>query len=471
MEAQGNAQRRFEGELELESAIGEIGREIDAAFPARTRHPLRRMEERVMTRVAGDRELRAAMFRFVDVAPACRSLGDLGRHLIEHLDQIEKPPAPLGAAVKLGRGKILPATLGAVARLAVRRMAHRFIVGRTPEDAARLLRRLWRHGAASSLDLLGEATLTRSEADLYASRCSDALRALSAGSSRWPARAQLEADSAGPLPRANLSVKLTALTPLLRAHAPEVGAREAEPRLRDLLRLARELEAHLHIDMESFDTRETTLGLVLRLLGEQEFERGPDTGVVLQAYLRDSEQELERILDWAREHERATPLVLRLVKGAYWDQEVTLARQHGWTPPVYTDKAACDASFERLTRTLLEARPLVRVAVASHNLRSVSHAIACSRALGSPDQDLELQVLRGLGDDLRQALAKLGFRVRVYCPVGDLVEGMAYLVRRLLENTSNESFLYRRAAGQPLDELLAPPEPAAVEEPEHAPYP
>jgi RHH-type proline utilization regulon transcriptional repressor/proline dehydrogenase/delta 1-pyrroline-5-carboxylate dehydrogenase len=170
------------------------------------------------------------------------------------------------------------------------------------------------------------------------------------------------------------------------------------------------------------------------------------------------------MLDWARAHPRTPPLVVRLVKGAYWDQEVALSRQYGWRPPVFTDKTESDASFERLTRLLLEARPIVRVAVGSHNLRSLSHAIAFNRSLGADDRDLELQVLRGLGDDLQHALRKLGFRMRVYCPVGDLVEGMAYLVRRLLENTSNESFVYRRAAGAPLEELLAPPTAPAREE-------
>ena len=148
---------------------------------------------------------------------------------------------------------------------------------------------------------------------------------------------------------------------------------------------------------------------------------------------------------------------MRLVKGAYWDHEIVEARQHGWPAPVFDVKADCDRNFEALTVRLLEARPLVRVAVASHNLRSVAHAIAANRRTGSDDRDLELQVLRGLGDDLQHALAAQGFRVRTYCPVGDLVAGMAYLVRRLLENTSNESFLHEQARGVPLEQLLAAP--------------
>ena len=155
--------------------------------------------------------------------------------------------------------------------------------------------------------------------------------------------------------------------------------------------------------------------------------------------------------------ERASPLTVRLVKGAYWDHELVEARQQGWPTPVFEVKADSDRNFERLTRTLLDARPKLRVAVASHNLRSVSHAIAYNRAFGGEDRDLELQVLRGLGDELQDALAASGFRVRTYCPVGDLVAGMAYLVRRLLENTSNDSFLHQMSEGQDLEELLAAP--------------
>jgi RHH-type proline utilization regulon transcriptional repressor/proline dehydrogenase/delta 1-pyrroline-5-carboxylate dehydrogenase len=136
---------------------------------------------------------------------------------------------------------------------------------------------------------------------------------------------------------------------------------------------------------------------------------------------------------------------------------VVEARQHGWRPPVFEVKADCDRNFEALTVRLLEARPHVRPAIASHNLRSIAHAIVANRETGADARDLELQVLRGLGDELQHALAREGYRVRTYCPVGDLVAGMAYLVRRLLENTSNESFLAERAGRRPLEELMAAP--------------
>jgi RHH-type proline utilization regulon transcriptional repressor/proline dehydrogenase/delta 1-pyrroline-5-carboxylate dehydrogenase len=336
-------------------------------------------------------------------------------------------------------------------------MAHRFIVGDSPSAALPVLRRLWDSGAASSVDLLGEATVSQTEADRYAARCVEALKTLAAATGAWPERPLLERDSAGPLPRVNLSVKVTALTPLMRPEAPEVGRDDAARRMLPLLVRAKELGAHLHIDMESVDTLEATMRLVFDLLEQPELSDGPSTGIVLQAYLRESPEQLEQVLDWASATARQPPLLVRLVKGAYWDHEIVEARQHGWTPPVFEQKAESDRNFERLTRRLIEGWPHVRPAIASHNLRSVAHAVAASRAAGRADSDIELQVLRGLGDDLAAALADQGMRVRIYCPVGDMVAGMAYLVRRLLENTANDSFLSEQQRGVPLEELLAAP--------------
>jgi proline dehydrogenase len=446
-------------ERSLERELFEVGSRLAAAMPV-TRNPLKAIDEKAMDLASQDAELKAALFRFVDVVPACRSLEDLSRHLTGFLGEVDSPPggrASINVAMRMGNTKAGRAALGAAAAAGVRHMAHRFIVGEDPKAALGVLRDLWKDGVASSVDLLGEATVTAAEAQRYADRCADALETLVRSARRWPERPQLERDSAGVLPRANLSVKVSALTPLLRPDAPERGKRDAADRLRPLLRRARELDAHLHIDMESMDSRDAVLELILELLGEEEFRAGPSAGLVLQAYLRDSPQTLDIILDWLARVERAHPLTVRLVKGAYWDHEIVEARQHGWDSPVFEVKADCDLNFEQLTRRLLDARPAVRVAVASHNLRSVSHAIAYNRLAGGDEGDLELQVLRGLGDPLQAAIARQGLRVRTYCPVGDLVAGMAYLVRRLLENTSNESFLHEQARGAKLEELLAPP--------------
>jgi RHH-type proline utilization regulon transcriptional repressor/proline dehydrogenase/delta 1-pyrroline-5-carboxylate dehydrogenase len=441
----------------VESQLLDVGRSIHAAFPGKSRHPLRALDQRAMELASQDAELRAALFRFVDVTPACRSLDDLARHLTGYLEEVDERPPPIAAAMRMSGTKAGRAALGAAAAAGVRHMAHRFIVGETPRAALKTIRHLWDNGAAVSLDLLGEATVTEAEADRYAARCLDALETLAEAAPSWPVRPVLEEDSLGPLPRVNLSVKVSALTPLLRPEAPEIGREDAARRMRPLLARAKELGAHLHIDMESVDTIEATLGLVFELLDEPELRASLSSGIVMQAYLRESPEQLERVLEWASAGGREQPLVVRLVKGAYWDHEVVDARQHGWTPPVFEDKRDSDRNFEALTRRLLEAWPHVRPAIASHNLRSVAHALATARELGREDRDIEFQVLRGLGDDLAAALADLGQRVRIYCPVGDMVAGMAYLVRRLLENTSNESFLGEQQRGTPIEQLLAAP--------------
>jgi RHH-type proline utilization regulon transcriptional repressor/proline dehydrogenase/delta 1-pyrroline-5-carboxylate dehydrogenase len=441
----------------LERSIREVGTDLASAFPSSARHPLRAIDQRAMDLASADQELKAALFRFVDVTPACRSLDDLARHLREFLREVPERPPPLAVAMRMADNKAGRRAIGAAAAAGVRHMAHRFIVGETPASAVGVLRDLWSRGVASSVDLLGEATVTQVEADRYAARCDEALADLARVSAGWPAREMLERDSVGPISRTNVSVKISALTPLLRPDAPERGRRDAAERLRPLLRHADELGAHIHIDMESLDSREAVLDLVLEVLSEEEFSRGPSAGLVIQAYLRDSPEQVEQVLDWARSGARTPPLTIRLVKGAYWDHELVQASQHGWSVPVFEVKAECDRNFETLTRRLLDARPAVRVAVASHNLRSVAHAIAYNRSVGGADRDLELQVLRGLGDQLAEALSARGFRVRAYCPIGDLLAGMAYLVRRLLENTSNESFLHEQSRGVPIEQLLAAP--------------
>jgi RHH-type proline utilization regulon transcriptional repressor/proline dehydrogenase/delta 1-pyrroline-5-carboxylate dehydrogenase len=441
----------------IEQEIRRVGTELHNAFPSVARHPLRALDARAMDMASGDRELRAALFRFVDVVPACRSLEDLARHLTGFLGELPETPPPISAAMRVAHTKAGRAALGAAAAGGVRHMAHRFIVAESPREALGALRQLWSHGVASSVDLLGEATVTEAEANHYHARCADAIEQLAPAAAQWPRRPTLEGDGVGPLPRANVCAKVSALTPMLRPDAPALGQRDAGRRLRPLLRLARDRGAHLHIDMESLDSREAVLELVLALLDEDEFRDGPSAGLVLQAYLRDSPDQLTQVIDWAQATRRSPPLQVRLVKGAYWDHELVQALQHGWPVPVFEDKRDCDRNFEALTRRLLGARPALRVAVASHNLRSVAHAIAFNRISGGEDRDLELQVLKGLGDELQHALATHGFRVRTYCPVGDLVAGMAYLVRRLLENTSNESFLSEQARGVPLEQLLAAP--------------
>ncbi|MBE2314459.1 proline dehydrogenase family protein [Solirubrobacter sp. CPCC 204708] len=425
-----------------EARVRALGRQIAAGQAKAGRTRTRALEDRGMEWLARDPALRAALFRLVDVAPACENRRDLAAHLAALLGEAERPGTPIGFARRVSTRRAGGPAVGALADLVVHRMATRFIVGADPGDAVPKLEQLWREGAAASVDLLGEATVTAAEADRYARRCDEALRTLADAARTWPARPTLDV-----VPRVNLSVKVTALTAKVKPDAPELGIADARHRLRTLLRTAKRVGAHLHVDMESMDSRELITQLVIDLLGEPEFRDGPSAGIVLQAYLKDADEQLDQLLDGI-----AQPFTVRLVKGAYWEHETVEARQHGWAAPVYETKVESDRAFECLTRRLLQARPHVRVAIASHNVRSIAHALACA-----PDRDLELQVLRGLGDDLQQALTGMGLRVRTYCPVGDLVAGMSYLVRRLLENTSNDSFLVNRTRGADLDALLTKP--------------
>jgi proline dehydrogenase len=441
----------------VDREVHEIGRAIAEALPRPSRSPVQVLDRRVNRLVADDAALRAALFRFVDVMPACNSAEEVVGHFVSYLADLPDLPMFLRLGQKASAYRIGRPVVAAFAGGAVRHLARRFIVGESPADAARSIEALWLSGIASSVDLLGEATVTEGEADAYEARCKETLEVLARSAASFPSRPALENDSIGRLPRVNLSVKISALTPRLRPQSPDLGIADAMGRLGRLLRLARDLGAHLHVDMESLDTRDAILTLALGVIGDAEYSAGPSVGLVVQAYLRDSPTELDQILAFAKQHVLRAPPVVRLVKGAYWDHEVTEARQRGWSPPVFLEKSESDANFEALTRRLLEARPSVRVAIASHNLRSIAYALAYNRHLGGSDEDVELQVLRGLGDDLGVALRSLGYRVRVYSPIGDLVAGMAYLVRRLLENTSNESFLRERARGVPLDQLLAAP--------------
>lgn len=413
--------------------------------------------DRAMSLVAADPEVRAALFRLVDVAPACAGSAELAEHLAAYLDGVEGEGLPATLSSRAAGSPVFSRAAGRAAQGVVHQMAGRFIVGETIDEAVPTLRRFWNGGVATTVDLLGEATVTQAEGAAYADRCESALLSLAEATRGWPDRPLLEADSAGPLPRVNLSVKVTALTPLVRPGAPDRGRADAAEHLRRLLRCAKSVGAHLHIDMESMDSRELILELVLDLLDEAEFAAGPSVGIVLQAYLRDAEDILDRVSARTAAAHRAQPLTIRLVKGAYWDHETIEAAQNGWPPPVWTEKAESDRCFERISRRLIDGYPLIRPAFASHNLRSVAFAATYAREAGLDPRDVEFQVLRGLGDDLQDGIAAAGFRCRTYCPVGDMVSGMAYLVRRLLENTSNTSFLASQASGSDLDDLLRRP--------------
>jgi hypothetical protein len=161
--------------------------------------------------------------------------------------------------------------------------------------------------------------------------------------------------------------------------------------------------------------------------------------------LRSGDDDARRIIEWSKRTGRQ--VTVRLVKGAYWDYETINAEQQGWPVPVWSRKVDTDASFERMAAAFVASTPAtkgeggVKLALGSHNARSIAATLAALEKRGLPKSALELQMLYGMGDQLKSAAIDLDLRLREYCPVGELIPGMAYLVRRLLENSSNESWL------------------------------
>jgi RHH-type proline utilization regulon transcriptional repressor/proline dehydrogenase/delta 1-pyrroline-5-carboxylate dehydrogenase len=234
-------------------------------------------------------------------------------------------------------------------------------------------------------------------------------------------------------------VKISALYSQMNPADPADAIAHLAPKLRPILRRARELGAFINFDMESYVHKNITIELFKTTFGEGEFKDWPDAGIVIQAYLRDAEADLRDLIDWGRA--RGTRFTVRLVKGAYWDYETMKSRQNGWNCPVYFQKPESDVNFEALSRVLLENESIVTAAFGSHNVRSIAHAQALAGELGIDRSRFEFQLLYGMAEPIKRALVEMGYRVREYCPVGELLPGMSYLVRRLLENTSNEGFL------------------------------
>jgi RHH-type proline utilization regulon transcriptional repressor/proline dehydrogenase/delta 1-pyrroline-5-carboxylate dehydrogenase len=412
--------------------------------------------ERMLEWAMSHPSFKTQLFRFVDVFPATTGDDDVVRHLEEYLHGADVPKVldlGLDMAEHVPLGKAAAATL---ARRSISRVAEQFIVGQTPAEAVAGLRRLWRQGSAFTVDLLGEKTITEADADRYAARVGELLRTLTSASRSWPADVRLESDDLGPLPRVNVSVKPTALAtryaPLTRAD----GLAAAKTRLRPLLAEAAAAGAYVHFDAEHYDVKDLTLQLFRELLDEPELAT-LDAGIVVQAYLKDARDDLAGLIAWASGR-TGRPVTVRLVKGAYWDTETVMAEAEGWPVPVFAEKVQTDANYERCARLLHDSHGTVRAAFGTHNLRSLAYAVEYARSLGIPDNGYEIQLLYGMAEPLHAAVRKMGLRLRVYAPVGELVPGMAYLVRRLLENTANESFVRRRfVEGQDLEALLAPP--------------
>ncbi|MEH2041777.1 L-glutamate gamma-semialdehyde dehydrogenase [Nostoc sp.] len=416
-----------------------------------------RWDDKLLAWAMSNPGLRVQLFRFIDTLPALHSKSEIASHLQEYLgDESVELPAALKGMLNFANPDSMPGQVAATTvGTAVETLAHKYISGENIKQVIKTVERLRKEKMAFTIDLLGEAVITEAEAQSYLERYLELMQQLVEASKNWSAIPAIDEADGEAIPKVQVSVKLTAFYSQFDPLDAKGSEERVSDRIRILLRRAKELGAAVHFDMEQYAYKDITLSILKKLLLEEEFRQRTDIGITIQAYLRDSEQDTEDLISWLKQ--RGYPLTIRLVKGAYWDQETIKAAQKHWKQPVYNDKAATDANFETITQLLLENHQYVYSAIGSHNVRSHSRAIAIAESLNVPRRRFELQVLYGMGDKVAKALVDKGYRVRVYCPYGELLPGMAYLIRRLLENTANSSFLRQNLENRPIEELLAPP--------------
>ncbi|HEY3309575.1 MAG TPA: proline dehydrogenase family protein [Desulfuromonadaceae bacterium] len=431
----------------LNSRIINRGRQLFAAIA--TEHPA--MFEKgswtgaIMNWCMQDERFKTQLFRFVDVFPSLTSPKLLADHLHDYFGPEQDLPPLFSKGAKLAGalGSLGGAMLHATISSNIRAMAGQFIIGETTSQAVKRIERLRKEGYAVVLDVLGEATLSREEAEDYLNKYMDLLGSLKAVQGNWPSLSgnnPLAEDPAldwGQAPKINVSIKPSALYSQANPQDFEGSVEAILYQMRRIAERVYAVQGFLCIDMESYKYKDITLEVYRRL--KLEYKDYPHIGIVLQAYLRDTDQDLAELLDWARQHN--TRISIRLVKGAYWDYETIRARQMGWDVPVWTIKADTDAAFERQARRILENSSVCHFACASHNIRSISAVIEIAEEMAVPPSDYEFQMLYGMAEPVRKVILAATGRLRLYCPYGNLVPGMGYLVRRLLENTANQSFL------------------------------
>lgn len=457
--------------------------------------------DRALSLMMKNERLKVQAFRFIDVLPTVgQHQAELARHMKEYfvLPKNNRRNGTPGRDGKAGQEVAAPRTKdlkgeeskGAFSRIdrfvsrtmdfnrldglwprflcwfawkASTLMAGQFIAGSNIEEAERAILRLRKQRLAFTIDVLGEAARSTKEALEYHQTYLDLIDQLPRKAASWTSEPLVEGSGSEAIPRVNVSIKLTSINPSLDAIAGERTKEVTKERLRPLLRKAMDGGAHVHVDMEHYAIKDLTIELFFELMMEKEFHDYPHFGLVLQAYLKDGDADARRFIDFAKQ--RGTQTWVRLVKGAYWDSETVWADQAGWPWPVWEQKWMSDACYERMSEMLLQNWRHTPSAFASHNIRSLSHAVALRKLYEVPGSHFELQMLYGMGDPIKQACVEMGQRSRIYTPYGQLLPGMAYFIRRLLENTANEGFLRQAGEDTPRAELLRNPEDTGTRTP------
>ncbi|MGD9544933.1 MAG: bifunctional proline dehydrogenase/L-glutamate gamma-semialdehyde dehydrogenase PutA [Methylocystis sp.] len=358
---------------------------------------------------------------------------------------------PRGLVADLVRRLGLP-TLRTASRQAMRLMGAHFVFGETIEAA---VRRAQGRRERFSYDMLGEGARTAEDAERYFEAYAHAIRAIG--------------DSAGtaPLPaRPGISIKLSALHPRYEAISRERVLRELPPRVLELARLAKDRDLAFTIDAEEADRLELSLDVIVRVVQDPSLSGWDGFGLAVQAYLKRASAAIDYVASLADAYQRR--FMVRLVKGAYWDSEVKRAQERGLADyPAFTRKAMTDLNFDACAEQLFK-QPRLFPQFATHNARSVAAVLTMAGAR----HDFEFQRLHGMGEPLYEALAEISdAAVRVYAPVGPHRDLLAYLVRRLIENGANSSFVARAADPDTPESALVADPYDAIGAPDRARHP
>lgn len=402
---------------------------------------------KVMDWAMQNEDFKVQMFRFVDVLPYLNTSESLSRHIEEYFagDDCNIPDVLKWGATKTGFGGGLVAkVLNKTIRSNIEGMARQFIIGQKSKEAVKGIRKLRKDGFAFVLDLLGEATVSQEEAVAYRDGYLEVLDAIEKEYKKWGALDSSSDLDWGHAPKINVAVKPSAFYSQSKPVDLEGTVQGMIESIEPVYKKVMSMGGFMCIDMEALKYKEPTVEMYKRL--RKKYSDYPHLGIVFQAYLRSVDDDVSGLIDWAKEEN--LPISIRLVKGAYWDYETVMAKQNDWPVPVWTHKPESDMAFERVSKMILENHEICHYACASHNIRSIASVMEVAKALNVPEEKYEFQVLYGMAEPVRKGLRNVAKRVRLYCPYGDLIPGMAYLVRRLLENTANESFLKQTFADE-----------------------
>jgi RHH-type transcriptional regulator, proline utilization regulon repressor / proline dehydrogenase / delta 1-pyrroline-5-carboxylate dehydrogenase len=352
-------------------------------------------------------------------------------------------------SVTMNLASVLPARgLATVVRFLVRKLAKRFIAGESIGTAEHTLRKLRRSKREVTLDQLGELVVSSREADEYFEKVLQLIHGLRQHFSKG------EKNSTGKL-KAHISIKVSGLCHDMKPQAFEATYAKVAPRLRRILQEAAREEVFINIDAEHYHYRDLVFKIYSKvLLDTPELSEFAQTGIVIQAYLRDATGHLLEVVDLARK--RGLRMPIRLVKGAYWDAETIEATAHEFIPPQFLNKVESDFHLRQIAYLALQNHEHIHLALGSHNLQDHAFVEALRTKRFPQAPIIEHQCLHMTYEALSHAMANMGWPTRNYMPIGNLLVGMAYLVRRIMENSSQVGILSIMRSHQKANGLIPP---------------